>query len=180
VQRSGQAAPPPPPPHSDLKQRPPAATYKQAPAPAPLHTQADTTPGRRAWKAVRRKCTNRASSRARGPCHTWESQPAASVRHPKRKTRLLTQCSCGESHEDVSRRTKAGWVPDGNGNALRVALCRCGRRLDLDVIKNASVCELCTRLVTGHEGDIKISLCERDSFVMCLGCFCRYALEAGV
>jgi hypothetical protein len=88
--------------------------------------------------------------------------------------RHFCRCLCGRRHGDASSLTKLGWQEVGGGEFTLLAACPCGSTLAVSVLKDASKCDACKRIVTGTEGDVKVCL-EHDhrALVLCAACFRR-------
>jgi hypothetical protein len=86
----------------------------------------------------------------------------------------VLRCHCGLAHEDVSHLTKLGWRELGGGTYGLLSRCPCGAVLASAYIRDGSTCDVCKRLVTGTDGDVKVCLVQdHKALVICLGCFRR-------
>lgn len=89
------------------------------------------------------------------------------------------ECVCGASHRDPAALAKRGWKAQGGGDAALVVLCSCGAAITAEVVRDASFCDTCRRLVTGSDGDIKVCVVHGGaSLVVCAACL-RRKREAG-
>ena len=88
-------------------------------------------------------------------------------------------CGCGRWHADASRLVKLGWQELGGGEFAMLARCPCGSKLTAARIADASKCDVCRRVVTGSEGDVKVYVADdRGARVVCAACFRRDAPPA--
>jgi hypothetical protein len=89
------------------------------------------------------------------------------------------RCGCGRWHADASRLAKLGWLELGRGEFAMLVRCPCGSKLTAARIADASKCDVCKRVVTGSEGDLKVCVADdRGARVVCDPCFRRGARRA--
>jgi hypothetical protein len=84
-------------------------------------------------------------------------------------------CACGLEHQDASRLSKVGWHDGGGGEFAMLVNCPCGATLTAARIIDGSQCDVCRRVVTGAEGDVKCCVVdEQTPLVLCAACFRRH------